>query len=129
MKRNTLLFALIIGLISLALAGCGGNGDVTPNPYTGNYSGTYSGDESGTWLVTVNVNGSVTGTVYSPSLGNMIVSGTMSTTGKFDVSGTAMGGGEAATFHGEFHLGTPNTGFGAWLSTSGLIGQWTGSGG
>ncbi len=46
--------------------------------YSGTYSGTYTGGDSGTWNITVNSDGSITGTTTSDDYGPFTVTGTLS---------------------------------------------------
>lgn len=86
------MFALrcsLVCAVAVLMAGCGGSGSGTStsvgsNIFTGNYAGTYSTTQasgSGAATVTVNSDGTVTGTVVDPTSGSGSLSGIVSNLG------------------------------------------------
>jgi hypothetical protein len=99
-------------------------------PLAGSYSGTYSntgnGNESGSISITVSNNGEVSGTLFSPSLGNLAMSGNVNLAGgiNFNTTGTSVWNGSLFFPPGQNSL--PN-GTGTWnfSNGTGLQGNWS----
>jgi hypothetical protein len=103
--------------------------DVGVNAFAGNWSGTYGGFESGTWQAVFDVNGSVTATAQSPSVGEVSLTGTISPVGfaYLEGSGSGTGGPFTITWEGIFYMQAADAvGTGVWDSTSGYFGEWSG---
>lgn len=122
--------SLICILLTLLASGCGGGGggvvNTGPVPWDGAYSGTYIGSEPGTFTCRVFVDGTMSATVNSPSVGTFTASGSVTVPGQMTISGSGVGGPYIITFTGSFQGTKPNiTGSGNWSSTSGFTGTWT----
>jgi len=89
--------------------------------FAGNYAGTYSGAASGSWSLTVNANGSVTGTSTAGVItGNMAT--TLSTGSTYGFTGTAGG----VPWSGTLNIST-KVFSGTWNDGAGSSGTWTGT--
>lgn len=101
-------------------------GILADNQFAGRYTGTFGGDASGTWSATVGVDGALTATASGGFTGRGSVSFTGAST--IPLSGSGTTDGYRITFGGNFvaHSDHSITGSGAWNSSSGYHGTWTG---
>jgi hypothetical protein len=122
------LFFLPILIITLFISSCSSSSDEDTSissSFEGNWSGVYTGaDDNGIWNMTVDGNGSISGTSTSKVFASTFeVSGNVQANGNLSVTvGTASSG---ATFVGEMRQSTAS---GTWNNSSlNYNGNWTGN--
>lgn len=88
------------------LEGTGGN---PGEAYAGDWSGTFTGDDTGTFDVTINANGTITGSGYSNSYSETFsLSGSINSNGQFSAGSTSTGASFTGTVSGNSMSGNWN---------------------
>lgn len=121
MKKQILLFTIILGLVTLS---CSKSDDQQESEYQGTWSGTFSGDANGTWSALIDPDGVITGTANFNGIGSTLqLKGSVSPSGAFQATvGTASNG---AQFSGQL---TETSGSGTWINTAlSMDGTWDGT--
>lgn len=121
MKKQILLFTIILGLVTLS---CSKSDDDQESEYQGIWSGTFAGDSNGTWSALIDSEGLITGTANFNGVGSTLqLTGGVSSSGAFQATaGTASNG---AQFSGQL---TETSGSGTWINTAlSMDGTWNGT--
>ena len=87
----------------------------------GEYRGTFSGDDTGSWVANVSATGTITGISTSDTFGADSISGSLSSSGQANISGTV----GTAVFSGTFSRN--GEAGGSWQDDDGSTGTFTGS--
>ena len=87
----------------------------------GEYRGTFAGDDTGSWVANINANGTITGISTSDTFGADSISGTLSSNGQANISGSV----GTAVFSGIFSRSGEAAG--SWQDDDGATGTFTGS--
>ena len=112
--KKILFFAMLV----LAISSCKKSEN---NPFVGNWAGTFTGNDNGTWSVTVNDNGTVSGSGRST-----VANSTFTISGRVNNAGSLLATFGTSSLEGTFNGSmSGTTASGTWANGN-YQGPWTG---